>query len=200
MKTRLLIFLLSVFLLVQSVWAETDPLQLVKQTAEGVLEKVLDNRERLNKDPSLVYLLVSDEVLPHFNFKKMTQSAMGKYWGRATDSQKTVIEEQFRQMLVRTYGVALLNYSGQEVEYLPVKPSSDKTRVTVETRVSEQKSGPQIPVDYRLVQEGDSWKVYDVVIDGMSLVSNYRSSFSGEIRRSGIKGLIDKLQNHNGEG
>jgi len=194
-------FLLLCFLVqAQSAWAQDDPLLLVKETANGVLEKVVNNRDRLNEDPSLVYLLVSDEVLPHFDFTQMTRSAMGKYWRRASDEQKMVIEEQFRQMLVRTYGVALLNYSGQEIKYLPVKASSDDKRVTVQTRVSEVKSGPEIPVDYRLVQNSNSWKVYDVVIDGMSLVSNYRSSFSGEIRRSGIDGLIKTLQNRNGEG
>ena len=197
---RFFSLLVAVTFLAQPAWAQNDPLLLVKDTANGVLEKVVENRARLDEDPSLVYLLVSDEVLPHFNFTQMTRSAMGKYWRRATDVQKTVIEEQFRQMLVRTYGVALLNYSGQEIEYLPVKPSSDEKRTTVETRVSEQKSGPQIPVDYRLVRDGASWKVYDVVIDGMSLVSNYRSSFAGEIRRSGIDGLIQSLQKHNGEG
>jgi phospholipid transport system substrate-binding protein len=197
---RFKLLLLSFLVLAQSAWAQGDPLLLVKETANGVLEKVLNNRDRLNQDPSLVYLLVSDEVLPHFNFTQMTRSAMGKYWRRASDEQKMVLEEQFRQMLVRTYGVALLNYSGQEIKYLPVKASSDEKRVTVQTIVSEVKSGPEIPVDYRLVQNGDSWKVYDVVIDGMSLVSNYRSSFSGEIRRSGINGLIKTLQNRNGEG
>ena len=193
----LLVFLV---LLAQSAWAQKDPLLLVKETADGVLQKVIAHKAVLDKDPSKIYALVSDEVLPHFNFKMMTQSAMGKYWRRANDDQKAVIQEQFRQMLVRTYGVALLNYSGQEIEYSPVKPGSDKKRVTVETKVSEQKSGPEIPVDYRLVQDGDSWKVYDVVIDGMSLVSNYRSSFSGEIRRSGIDGLIKTLKDHNEEG
>lgn len=197
MITRLLFILLPALLLAQSVWAQSDPLQLVKQTADGVLEKVVAHKAILDEDPSHIFLLVSDEVLPHFNFTKMTRSAMGRYWRRASDEQKTVIVEQFRELLVRTYGVALLNYSGQEIEYLPVKPSSDKKRVTVQTRVSELKSGPEIPVDYRLVQDGDSWKVYDVVIDGMSLVSNYRSSFSGQIRRSGINGLIKTLQSRN---
>ncbi|NNJ91462.1 MAG: ABC transporter substrate-binding protein, partial [Gammaproteobacteria bacterium] len=113
--------LLSLLMLAQSAWAQGDPLLLVKETANGVLEKVLNNQDRLNEDPSLVYLLVSDEVLTHFNFTQMTRSAMGKYWRRASDEQKMVIEEQFRQMLIRTYGVALLNYSGQEIKYLPVK-------------------------------------------------------------------------------
>ena len=192
--------LFTLVLLAPLVWAQSDPLQLVKQTADGVLQKVVDNREKLNEDPTLIYVLVSDEVLPHFDFSQMTRSAMGKYWRRASDAQKAVIEEQFKQMLIRTYGVALLNYSGQEIQYFPVKASADEKRVTVETKVSEVKSGPEIPVDYRLVQNGNSWKVYDVVIDGMSLVSNYRSSFSGEIRRSGIDGLIKTLQNHNKEG
>ena len=195
---QFLLLSLSV-LLVQSAWAQSDPLLLVKETAEGVLEKVVENRDKLDADPSLVYVLVSDEVLPHFNFTQMTRSAMGKYWRRASDDQKAVIEEQFKRMLVRTYGVALLNYSGEEIKYFPVKTSSDEKRVTVQTRVSEVKSGPEIPVDYRLVQSGDSWKVYDVVIDGISLVSNYRSSFSGEIRRSGIDGLIKTLQKRNEE-
>lgn len=191
--------LFSFLLLAQSAWAQGDPLLLVKETANGVLDKVVTNREKLNEDPSLVYALVSDEVLPHFNFTQMTRSAMGRYWRRASDEQKKIIEEEFKQMLVRTYGVALLNYSGQEIKYLPVKASSDEKRVTVQTRVSEVKSGPEIPVDYRLLRNGDSWKVYDVVIDGMSLVSNYRSSFSGEIRRSGIDGLVKTLQQRNDE-
>lgn len=192
--------LISLLLLASSVWAQSDPLQLVKQTADGVLQKVLDNRAKLNEDPSLIYVMVSDEVLPHFDFSQMTRSAMGKYWRRASDAQKAAIEQEFKQMLIRTYGVALLNYSGQEIQYSPVKASADDKRVTVETKVSEVQAGPEIPVDYRLVQNGNSWKVYDVVIDGMSLVSNYRSSFSGEIRRSGIDGLIKTLQNHNKEG
>jgi phospholipid transport system substrate-binding protein len=187
----------AVLLLIQSAWAQTDPLVLVQQTANGVLEKVIAHKDALNQDPSLVYSLVSDEVLPHFNFTNMTRSAMGKYWNRASDDQKMIIEKEFRQMLVRTYGVALLNYSGQEIKYMPLKASSDEKLVTVQTRVSEVQSGPEIPVDYRLVQDGETWKVYDVVIDGMSLVSNYRTSFSGQIRRSGIKGLIETLQAHN---
>lgn len=193
------LLLMSLLLLTASAWGQSDPLLLVKQTADAVLQKVVDNRAKLDEDPSLIYMMVSDEVLPHFDFSQMTQSAMGKYWRRASDKQKTVIEAQFKQMLVRTYGVALLNYSGQEIQYSPVKASADEKRVTVETKVSEVKSGPEIPVDYRLVKNGNSWKVYDVVIDGISLVSNYRSSFSGEIRRSGIDGLIKTLQSRNEE-
>jgi phospholipid transport system substrate-binding protein len=199
LNIRLPYLLLSALLLAQSVWAYDDPLQLVKSTANGVLEKVVASKAALNENPSLVYELVSDEVLPHFNFTKMTQSAMGKYWRRATEAQKSDLQEQFRLLLVRTYGVALLNYSGQEIQYMPVKPGSDSSLVTIETKVSEQASGPEIPVDYRLVKDGSNWKVYDVVIDGISLVSNYRTSFSGEIRRSGISGLIETLKIHNQE-
>lgn len=179
--------------------ARTDPLVLVKSTADKVLSKVVEFRQQLQNDPGSVYALVSKEVLPHFDFQLMTRTALGKYWRRASEEQRNQIENEFRQMLVRTYAVALLNYSGQEIEYLPVKPSSDPDQVTVETRVSEQKSGPTIPVDYRLEYLDDRWLVYDVVIDGISLVSNYRTSFSGEIRRGGIDGLIQSLQANNRE-
>lgn len=174
-----------------------DPLQLVQQTADTVLKEVVTHKEALNKDQSGIYALVSVHVLPHFDFSRMTRSAMGKYWRRATEEQKSKLITQFRQLLIRTYGVALLNYSGQEIVYLPVRTTDDKDRVTVQTRVKEGGGGPEIPVDYRLIFNQDVWMVYDVVIDGISLVSNYRTSFSGQIRRQGIDGLIQQLADQN---
>ncbi len=174
-----------------------DPLQLVRQTADTVLKEVIIHKEALNKDQSGIYALVSVHVLPHFDFTRMTQSAMGKYWRRATEEQKSRLITQFRELLIRTYGVALLNYSGQEIVYLPVRTTDDKDRVTVQTRVKEGAGGPEIPVDYRLIFNKDVWMVYDVVIDGISLVSNYRTSFSGQIRRQGIDGLIQQLADQN---
>ena len=192
--TRSLVMLLLCFS-VSSVMAQ-GALELVKTTADSVLAKVVANRAALDKDPSGIYALVSDELIGHFDFAKMTRTAMGKYWRRASDAQKLAIQEQFRALLVRTYGSALLNYSGQNIQYLPLR-EHDEARVTVQTRVSETASGPDIPVDYRLALTDGDWKVYDVVIDGVSLVSNYRSSFSGQIRRDGIDGLIESLKANN---
>lgn len=186
-------FIIGVFLFfLGAVQANENALELVKGAADSVLAKVVANKEMLQKEPATIYKLVSKEVIPHFNFQKMTQTAMGKYWRRANAEQKKQIQDLFQQILVRTYGAALLNYSGQKIQYLPVRERSE-TRVTVQTRVAEAESAPEIPVDYRLEQTGQSWKVYDVVIDGVSLVSNYRTSFSGQIRRKGIDGLIKEL-------
>ena len=175
-------------------------LDLVKTTADAVLEKVSNNKQAIKDDPAFSESLVSDLVLPHFDFTKMTQTAMGKHWKRANEDQQAVIVKEFRSLLVRTYSVALLNYSGQKIEYLPLRDASDPERVTVQTVVTEADGGPKIPVDYRLFDKNGSWKVYDVVIDGVSLVSNYRTSFSGQIRRGGIDGLIAELQANNAKG
>jgi len=194
MLFRKFIFVFALFVFSSVGVAKTDPLTLVKETANKVLEEVTVHKTALELDASGMFTLVSSHILPHFDFEKMTRSAMGKYWRRATDEQKIALTEQFRQLLVKTYAVALMNYSGQEIIYLPLRPSDDENRVTVQTKVSEEKGGPQIPVHYRLIQKDDNWLVYDVVIDGVSLVSNYRSSFAGEIRRTGIDGLVKYLE------
>ena len=175
-------------------------LDLVKTTADAVLEKVSNNKQAINDDPNFAESLVSDLVLPHFDFTKMTQTAMGKHWRRASQNQQAEIVKEIRSLLVRTYSVALLNYSGQKIEYLPLRETSKPERVTVQTLVTEADGGPRIPVDYRLFDKSGTWKVYDVVIDGVSLVSNYRTSFSGQIRRGGIDGLIAELKANNTKG
>lgn len=197
MLMKRLIAVTFFMIVAQSCWARQDPLELVRETADRVLNEVTVHKSTLNKDTSGIYVLVSTHVLPHFDFTNMTQSAMGKYWRRADSEQKKLLVDGFRELLVRTYGVALLHYSGEKISYLPVRESDDKNRVTVQTKISEVKGGPEIPVDYRLKYNDETWQVYDVVIDGVSLVSNYRTSFSSEIRRVGIDGLIKKLAEQN---
>ena len=196
MGIKKIILVLLLTFAVQLAFAQQDPLLLVQETADSVLKNVVENKTELDKDPSGIYRLVGDQVLPHFDFTKMTRTAMGKYWRRASDEQKNLLVKEFRELLVRTYGVALLNYSGEKINYLPLRPSNNPERVTVQTRVKEE-GGPEIPVDYRLFYKNNAWKVYDVVIDGVSLVSNYRTSFSGQIRRAGVDGLIKQLVEQN---
>ena len=173
-------------------------LELVRSTADAVLEKISENKAALKADPKLADTLVSDLILPHFDFTKMTQSAMGRYWKRASESQQATIVSEFRMLLIRTYSVAVLNYSGQAIEYLPVSDSSAPGKlVTVQTIVTEADGGPRIPIDYRLANNDGNWKVFDVVIDGVSLVANYRTSFAGQIRRGGFDGLINQLRQNN---
>ncbi|MGV6826524.1 MAG: MlaC/ttg2D family ABC transporter substrate-binding protein [bacterium] len=176
--------------------ATEDPQQLVRETAEGVLAEVSKHESALRRDQSLIYDLVESTVVPHFDFQRMSQSAMGRFWRKATDAQKHQISEEFKLLLVRTYAVALLGYTGQPIEYQPMHTDPKSGRVTVPTRIRNNE-GPPIPIHYRLYQREDGWKVYDVVIDGVSLVSNYRTSFTNQIRRGGIEGLIGRLQAQN---
>ncbi len=175
-----------------------DPQELVRQTADKVLADVTANRDRLRANPKQILALVEGTVAPHFDFRAMTQLALGRYWRDATDDQKTRLSTEFKNLLVRTYGSALLGYSGEEIQYLPVFGQTDGNRVTIPTKVT-QKGGPSIPINYRLHRDSGAWQVYDVVIDGVSLVTNYRSSFSSQVRRGGIDGLIDTLAQRNGK-
>ncbi len=193
--------LMAILLLVggwtQASDSTADPVALIRSTADYVLEQVRERKAELQKDSSGIYELVQEKVLPHFDFRIMSRGALGKYWRRASEAQKQRIAREFRELLVRTYATTLLNYSDQEVEYLPFRGKPEDKRVTVATRVHDQ-GGPPIPINYRLYRTSDGrWKIYDVVVDGVSLVSNYRSSFAAEVKKSGIEGLISSLARHN---
>jgi phospholipid transport system substrate-binding protein len=173
-----------------------DPQTLVRKTADRVLSEVLANKAELTANPGRIYDLVQRYVVPHFDFRQMTQAALGRHWRTATEAQRAALTREFQELLVRTYGVALLNYSGQQIEYLPVRSGRPDDDVTVQTKVAER-GAPPIPIDYRLSKSSGDWKVFDVVIDGVSMVSNYRTTFAEEVQRFGLDGLIQKLADRN---
>jgi phospholipid transport system substrate-binding protein len=124
---------------------------------------------------------------------------MGRFWREASEAQKVAVTEQFRELLVRTYATALLGYSGEQIEYLPVKYQAGDDRVMIPTRIAAN-NAPPIPINYRLRLNGEQkWQVYDVVIDGASLITTYRSQFATVIRRQGIDGLIARLAEQNSQ-
>lgn len=170
--------------------------KLIKSTSEQVLKALVDQKEQLKKDPNHVYKLVDEIILPHIDFEKMAKLALGKNWRKANDAQKKEFTVAFRQLLVRTYSKSLSQYTGQKLIYLPFRAKADATKVTVKTEI-DQNSGFPIPVNYSLFIKNDSWKVYDIKIDGLSLVTNYRGSFAKEIRSKGMSALIKKLQDKN---
>jgi len=169
---------------------------VVRNTTARMIEALRRDREKISAHPARIYNLVADIILPHFDFDRMSRRVLGKHWRRASRAQRERFVREFRTLLVRTYATALAEYRDQTIRYL--KPRArDNTELTVRTQI-EQPGGPPIPIDYQLYRSADSWKVYDVVIDGVSLVVNYRSSFSAEIRKGGIDGLIARLAEHNG--
>ncbi|BCU07918.1 MlaC/ttg2D family ABC transporter substrate-binding protein [Allochromatium tepidum] len=201
-RLHFLVFLLVPALLVWSgslPAAQDEATALVQRTAERMLDTLESRRAEIERNPALIYGLVETIVLPHFDFERITQGAVGQYWRQATPAQQRQLVDGFRQVLIRTYARSLLSYSGQEIRYLPVKPGNRPTMVTVSTEVRESGSAP-ILVDYRMHNAGSGWKVYDVVINNASLVGNYRSSFATEIRQNGIDGLIARLGEMNRKG
>lgn len=192
--------LIATLLFSGGTWAAQDAASaLVRDVSERMLAALEKRRSDIERDPSLIYGLVEDILVPHFDFDKITQAAVGVHWRKATPQQRRALSDGFRQVLIRTYARALLNYSGEEIRYLPVKPGRREGTVTVSTEVTEP-GGPTIPIDYRMVLEGGRWKVYDVVIDSVSLIANYRSSFNSQIRRDGIDQLIRRLGEMNTKG
>ena len=175
----------------------TPPDVLVRQTTQEVLSLLREEGEQIKDDTGAIYELIRKEVLPHFDFRLMSRLVLARHWRAASEAQRERFVEEFRQLLVRTYGSSLSKYSGQEVRYLPMQSSgADDDRVTVKTEIL-QSGGPPIPLDYKLHRTDSDWKVYDVTVDGASLVLNYRSQFSSEIGRDGLDGLIQRLAERN---
>jgi len=176
--------------------AAEDPLQLVRKTADRVLAEVKDHKTELETAPDQVYELVDQIILPRFDFIRISRLVLGKYWRRASPDQRERFVKEFTELLIRTYALALLNYSDQEITYLPLRRVAQAVEVTVNTRVSAA-GAPPVPINYSLHLSDDEWKVYDVTIDGVSLVSTYRSSFASQIRRFKMDGLLKRMSKLN---
>jgi len=177
--------------------AAANPQDVVRETADRMLAVLDQRRPELERDSTIIFGLVEQIVLPKFDFERISQTVLARYWRRASAAQRSDFIKEFRDLLVRTYSRALLSYSGQPITYLPVRYSADGQQATVATQVSQAAGGPALTIGYRLRQEGDRWRVIDVVIDGVSLVSSYRNSFSTQINREGLDRLIQTLQEHN---
>ena len=168
---------------------DIPPDVLARTTTQEVLV-ILKQEKELTL--ARVHQLVEAKVLPNFDFNRMTQLAVGKHWPGATPQQKKALVNEFRNLLVRTYSSSLTEFSNQAVEFKPMTIKPDATDVTVRSEI-RQPGGLPIPIDYSMYKTDFGWKVYDVAIDGVSLVTNYRASFSSTIRQSGIDGLIAML-------
>ena len=188
----LLLALVAGFNATPALAVDTPPDVLARTTTHEVLAILKQDKEVQGGNLNKVHQLVEAKILPIFDFNRMTQLVIGKYWPRATAEQKQSLVVQFRNLLVRTYSGALMAYTDQSIEYKPLVLKPDATDVTVHSEIHQPGAQP-IPIDYSMYKTAFGWKVYDVTIDGVSLVTNYRSSFSSEIRQKGIDGLIKTL-------
>ena len=166
---------------------------LVTNVTTEVVELISKDRDIRTGDRGTLIQVIEAKVLPHFNFQSMTALAMGQSWNRASAEQKKQLIEEFKTLLVRTYASALAAYSEQRFDYRPLRARPTDTDVTVQVRVIQPGAQP-VPIDYSMEKTGSGWKVYDVMVGGVSLVANYRTEFNGTVRASGVDGLIKNLQ------
>ncbi|SDH85039.1 MlaC/ttg2D family ABC transporter substrate-binding protein [Propionivibrio dicarboxylicus] len=190
-------FLFAALISVTAFAQEESPDAMVKKITDEVLTIVRQDKDIQNGNTKKAIELVEAKVLPSFNFQRMTALAMGRDWNKANPDQKKRLTEEFKALLVRTYSNALTSYRDQTVRYKPTKMQAGDTDVIVKTEIVQPGSKP-IQLDYSVErQDNNGWKIYDVVVAGVSLVSNYRDTFNQEVRANGVDGLIQMLVNKN---
>jgi phospholipid transport system substrate-binding protein len=188
--------LLSTFLVNPVLAQDVAPDALVKTVTLEVVDLIAKDKEIRSGSRAKLVEVIEAKVLPHFNFGAMTALAMGQGWGKATAEQKKRLIEEFKTLLVRTYASALAAYSEQKFDFRPLRAKPNDTDVTVNVRVLQPGAQP-VTIDYSMEKTASGWKVYDVMVGGVSLVANYRTEFANTVRASGIDGLIKELQAKN---
>jgi len=196
---RLLALICTCLALIAPVAMAADALApdvLVRDVTNEVLAIVRADKAIQSGDTQRVIQLVDAKVLPHFDFRRMTMLAVGRDWRDASPAQQSKLTEAFRTLLVRTYSNALTQYRDQVIDFKPSRIADTDTRVQIRTEVRQAGAQP-IGIDYMLEKTDKGWKVFDVVVAGVSLVTNYRSNFAQEIRSSGMDGLIRSIEDKN---
>ncbi len=190
---------LLIFLFLYATKLAAQPLApdaLARSVTDEVLSIIRADKELQAGNSQKVLELVEAKVLPHFSFASMTQLAMGRNWRQASAEQRQRLIAEFRTLLVRTYTTAFTQYRNQTVDYKPLRVAAGDTDVVVQSLV-KRSSGAPVAVDYNMEKTDTGWKVYNVKIEGISLVENYRNTFNTEIQKSGVDGLIKSLAEKN---
>jgi phospholipid transport system substrate-binding protein len=175
---------------------ELAPDALVRRISEEVITSIRQDKSIQAGDASKIAALVEAKILPHFDFRRTTQLAMGANWRRATPEQQEQLTREFRTLLVRTYSGALASYRDQVIEFRPLRAAPADTEVTVKSQV-KQPGAETIVIEYDLAKSGSEWKIFDIRISGISLAANYRTAFAEEVRNRGVEGLITLLSSKN---
>ncbi len=191
-------FALTVLLAPAAQAQEIAPDVLVKTITQDVIAIIKQDKDIQAGDPAKITELIETKILLHFNFARMTQIAMGRNWRVASPEQQKELTSEFRTLLVRTYSTALTNYRNQVIEFKPLRAKPEDTDVTVKSE-AKQPGAQAVTIDYEMEKTPGGWKVYDVKVAGVSLVTTYRETFAGEVREHGVDGLIKSLTAKNRE-
>ena len=175
---------------------EGAPDALVRKSIDEVLVIIKADKDLQNGNPRKLHAMIEEKVLPHFDFARMTRLAVGRNWAQASPEQKEALTREFQTLLVRTYSTSISQYRNQTIDVKPAKLAAGDQETVVKTVVN-QPGGQPIPIDYGMERTDKGWKVYDVVVDGVSLVTTYRGSFNDQVRKSGVDGLVKTLAERN---
>lgn len=172
------------------------PQELVQETTDKITTVLRTDQEKIKADSNHLLKIVDEIIVPHFDFDRMSSWVLGKYWRKAKPGEKTDFTKEFRTLLVRTYAKALNDNYDKEIKMLSMRKKKGGKQVIVRTEV-QQSAGFPIPINYKMHIKNEAWKIFDVSVDGISLVANYRTSFAKEVRKSGLQSLIDRLAERN---
>jgi phospholipid transport system substrate-binding protein len=175
---------------------DLGPEELVRKVTQDVLDAIRSDKQLAAGDKQKALKLAEEKVLPLIDFEEAARLAVGRAWAQATPEQRKKLVEEFRKMLVRTYSNAISAYEGQTMQVLPVRMKPGDTEVTVHNRYIRA-GGKPLPVDYQMHKTDQGWKVYDITVEGVSLVLTYRSEFDAIVKQEGIDGLIKRLEEKN---
>ncbi len=175
---------------------EMAPDTLARKSIDEVLAVIRADKELQNGNPKKLHALVEEKILPHFDFTRMTRLAVGRNWAQASDAQKESLTREFQTLLVRTYSTSISQYRNQTIDVKPAKIAPGDKDTVVKTVVN-QPGGQPIPIDYAMERTDKGWKVYDVMVDGVSLVTTYRGSFNEQVQKGGVDGLVKTLADRN---
>jgi len=180
-------------------YAQETPDAMVKRVSQDVLQTIKSDPKIQSGDQARIREVMESKLAPNFDFERMTALAMGRHWREATPEQQKRLTVEFKTLLVRTYSGALTQYRDQTIDYKPLRADPNAADVLVRTEVIRQ-GQPPVQIDYGMEKKDNAWKAYDVVVGGVSLVTNYRDEFSEQVRAGGIDGLIKTLATKNGGG
>jgi phospholipid transport system substrate-binding protein len=189
--------MLGAMLIALPVFAQDlGPEELVKKVTAEVMDALKSDKQLAAGDRSRAIKLAEEKVLPHVDFEESTRLAVGRAWAKATPEQKKKLTQEFRNMLVRTYSNAIQPYEGQQMKVMPVRMKPGDTEATVQNQFTRAGAQP-VKIDYSMRKTDAGWKIYDIVVEGVSLVLTYRSEFDAVVKQDGIDGLIKRLAQKN---
>src|SRR5688572_9762825 len=189
-------FILCLFFSSPGMAQELGPEELVKKITAEVLEAVKSDQQLAAGDRQKAVKLAEEKILPHVDFEEATRLAVGRGWAQANPEQKKRLVSEFRNMLVRTYSNAIGAYEGQTMKVQQVRMKPGDTEVTVHNQFSRP-GGRPVLIDYSMKKGDKGWKIYDIVVEGVSLVLTYRSEFDAIVKQDGVDGLVKRLAQKN---